>query len=164
MNLEKLFKVYEFAKQTNKSRVQKWAIEPDYILHPINVARIAKAYNGDIATIHACLLHDVLNNTPVNINDIKYLFDKEIAFLVDGVTILETPEKTFGKVKSFSKEDKRVCLIKLADLIHHTLTTNSLGGTHLNYLQINPWYVALGKCFGYDPASNRLDELTQLLV
>ena len=146
MNLNKLFEVYEFAKQAHKG--QKRETGEDYITHPIIVAQIAMNHKADQPTIHACLLHDVVEDTPITLEQITEKFGREIAFLVDGVTKKDTPELTIYKIKKYSQIDKRVIQIKLADRIHNVNTI--MPETIPKYKISTPEYIRLGERFGYN--------------
>jgi (p)ppGpp synthase/HD superfamily hydrolase len=120
MPLEKLFEVYEFAKEAHKNKKKKSG--KDYITHPIAVAEIARYHKADDETIYGCLLHDVVEDTPYTLQDLNEKFGGRIAFLVDGVTKLEGKDaftKTIEKIKIFSKIDKRVIFVKMADRLHN---------------------------------------------
>jgi GTP diphosphokinase / guanosine-3',5'-bis(diphosphate) 3'-diphosphatase len=159
MNLEKLFGVYEFAKKAHESINQKRETGEDYITHPIAVAQIANKYGADEQTIYACLLHDVVEDTPITLKQISNLFGKEIAFLVDGVTkINHSPETTYKKIEQYSEKDKRVIQIKLADRIHNTLNiTPRIRDKYKT--KSNPHYILLGNYFGYDKLAKKLEEI-----
>jgi len=160
MNYNKLLKVYEFAETAHHK--QKRETGEEYITHPIIVARIASEYLADEPTIYACLLHDVVEDTQVTLNQIKEEFGEEISFLVDGVTKSDTPEKTFNKIEEYSKKDKRVIIIKLADRIHNlsTMGDSKISKKTLEKYKIStPWYIALGRSYGFNDLSNKLEEM-----
>lgn len=105
-----------------------------YILHPIEVARICgeEIELGPTAII-AALLHDVVEDTEVTLEDIRERFGERVALLVDGLTKLdhtydsESPQaENFRKVLSFLVEDVRVVLIKIADRLHNMRTLDAM--------------------------------------
>jgi GTP diphosphokinase / guanosine-3',5'-bis(diphosphate) 3'-diphosphatase len=111
------------------SRQRRKSGEP-YFLHPIEVARICYEEIGLGPTaITSALLHDVVEDTPVTIEEIKEQFGPKIGKIVDGLTKLdglynvESPQaENFKKVISTLVEDVRVVLIKMADRLHNLRT------------------------------------------
>jgi RelA/SpoT family (p)ppGpp synthetase len=106
-----------------------------YITHPLSVATILAEMRMDPPTIIAAILHDVLEDTAVEKQDLIERFGKEIADLVDGVTKLtqiefetraEAQAENFRKMMMAMARDIRVILIKLADRLHNMRTIGSL--------------------------------------
>ncbi len=102
-----------------------------YITHPLAVADILAGYRLDTASIATALLHDVVEDTSVELSEIEERFGAEIAALVDGVTKLsrldlsspETREaENFRKLVLALSKDIRVLLVKLADRLHNMRT------------------------------------------
>ena len=86
-DLDRIRKAYEFADQAHAGQVRKSG-EP-YILHPLAVAEILVDMQLDATTLEAALLHDVVEDTTVTLEDVRETFGFTCAMLVDGVTKLE---------------------------------------------------------------------------
>jgi Na+/proline symporter len=104
--------------------------EPFY-LHPIAVAQIVLDYNQEEATILGALLHDTVEDTPMLLENVEMMFNKEVACIVDSVTNLDSNKDTFYKLKLSAHEnirkllevvDKRALYVKLADRMHNMRT------------------------------------------
>ena len=121
-------KAYELAVEAHSQQRRKSG-EP-YILHPIEVARICVTEIGLGPTAIICaLLHDVVEDTEVTLDEVDEEFGPKIARIVDGLTKLdglynvESPQaENFKKVISTLVEDVRVVLIKMADRLHNLRT------------------------------------------
>src|SRR5690625_3970243 len=90
-----IYRAYEFANEAHKEQYRKSG-EP-YIIHPVQVASILVELQMDHETIAGGFLHDVVEDTDVELAAIEEAFNEEVAMLVDGVTKL-------GKIKYKSKE------------------------------------------------------------
>jgi GTP diphosphokinase / guanosine-3',5'-bis(diphosphate) 3'-diphosphatase len=125
-------KAYEIAVQAHSEQRRKSG-EP-YILHPIAVARICAEEIGLGPTAIACaLLHDVVEDTDITLDEIELDFGHRVRKIVDGLTKLdnaynaESPQaENFKKVLSTLVEDVRVVLIKMADRLHNMRTLGSM--------------------------------------
>ncbi|NRA51021.1 MAG: bifunctional (p)ppGpp synthetase/guanosine-3',5'-bis(diphosphate) 3'-pyrophosphohydrolase [Phaeodactylibacter sp.] len=123
---------YELAVQAHAAQRRKSG-EP-YILHPIAVAKICADEIGLGPTAIICaLLHDVVEDTEVTLEDIREQFGARIAKIVDGLTKLdsaynaESPQaENFRKVLSTLVDDVRVVLIKMADRLHNMRTLGAM--------------------------------------
>lgn len=122
-------KAYQLAEEAHKDQ-RRVSGEP-YILHPLAVAQILADMKIDTTTITASLLHDVVEDTSYTLDDLKKMFGKEVAFLVDGVTKLSRLNyrtKEDQQLNSMRKmflamaKDVRVVVIKLADRLHNMQT------------------------------------------
>jgi GTP diphosphokinase / guanosine-3',5'-bis(diphosphate) 3'-diphosphatase len=114
---------------------QRRSGEP-FILHPVGVAKICAELRLDEQTLAAALLHDVVEDTESDINDVRAEFGEEIAKLVEGVTKLtriqfqsreQAEAENYRKMVVAMSEDVRVILIKLADRLHNMRTIEYLG-------------------------------------
>ena len=102
-----------------------------YINHPVAVANILIGLAIDAETIIAALLHDVVEDTAVTLEQIRAYFGDDVAKLVDGVTKLselEVRPKEEAQAENYRKmfvsmaDDPRVVLVKLADRLHNMRT------------------------------------------
>ncbi len=128
-----IMKAYNYANEHHKGQLRKSG-EP-YIIHPIQVAYTLATLDLDDETICAALLHDVVEDTNVTIEDITKEFSESIAEMVDGVTKLGKLEYSSEKeqqVEDYRKmflamgKDIRVILIKLSDRLHNMRTLKYL--------------------------------------
>ena len=126
-------KAYDFAFQAHKG--QKRLSGEDYIKHPLAVARILSEFEGDSQTLAAALLHDVVEDTEVKLDEVRVEFGSDVAKLVDGVTKLariEFRSRVEEQVSNLRKmflamaEDWRVVVIRLADRLHNLRTLYAL--------------------------------------
>ena len=129
-------KAYNVANDAHKGQTRKSG-EP-YIIHPLYVAIILADLELDKETIVAGLLHDVVEDTVMTIDEIKTEFGDDVALLVDGVTKLqmqmddanldysaiklEMQAENLRKMFLAMAKDIRVILIKLADRLHNMRT------------------------------------------
>jgi len=126
-------RAYEVAAVAHEG--QKRRTGDPYIVHPIAVAQILATYGLDTATLAAALLHDVVEDTDISLEDLERDFGGEVALLVDGVTKLdrikfssreEQQAATIRKMAVAMARDIRVLLIKLADRTHNMRTLDPL--------------------------------------
>ncbi|NBH35331.1 bifunctional (p)ppGpp synthetase/guanosine-3',5'-bis(diphosphate) 3'-pyrophosphohydrolase [Clostridiaceae bacterium] len=123
-------KAYKIATDAHKDQKRKSG-EP-YIIHPLCVAIILADLEMDKETIASGLLHDVVEDTAMTLEDTTREFGSEVAFLVDGVTKLtqlswdkdkvEIQAENLRKMFLAMAKDIRVIIIKLADRLHNMRT------------------------------------------
>ena len=128
-DLSKIISAYEFAAKAHEG--QKRSSGQDYIIHPLAVSYILLELGMDTDTICAALLHDVVEDTPATLDDLKKRFGQDVAMLVDGVTKLskiptntkeEQQAENIRKILLAMSQDIRVMIIKLADRLHNMRT------------------------------------------
>ena len=136
-----LEKALSYSIEAHKLQFRKSG-EP-YIIHPILVASIVASITDDESMAIAALLHDVVEDTEISIEDIEALFGKDVAHLVSGLTKIDlirdnelVPSNsnerlvvsalTFRKMLLASIEDVRVLVVKLCDRLHNMLTLDAL--------------------------------------
>nr|MBN1228584.1 bifunctional (p)ppGpp synthetase/guanosine-3',5'-bis(diphosphate) 3'-pyrophosphohydrolase [Anaerolineae bacterium] len=131
---------YDFALEAHAG--QKRASGEAYVIHCIEVARILIELELDTAVVAAGLLHDIVEDTPISLDDLQNEFGEEIAMLVSGVTKLDqitdatnassdhqyaNREAEFlRKTLLAMNDDIRVILVKLADRLHNMRTLGHL--------------------------------------
>lgn len=127
---------FDLAARAHEGMVRKSG-EP-YIFHPLAVAQIAVGELGLGPTSAACaLLHDVVEDTDITLDDIELRFGPKVASIIDGLTKISTvfdnvDMETSAQAENFKKmlltlgEDLRVILIKLCDRLHNMRTLVSV--------------------------------------
>lgn len=150
-------KAFDVAVNAHKDQRRKSG--EAYIFHPISVAKIVASEIGLGATaIAAALMHDVVEDTDITVEDIEKRFNPKIAQLVDGLTKIakvKTDQEISMQAENFRKmlltlnDDVRVILIKLADRLHNMQTMESM----VDYKQAK---IASETLYIYAPLAHRL--------
>ncbi len=105
----------------------------EYVCHPLHVACILVEMGMDSDSIVAALLHDVVEDTSIELQELETRFGKTVAYLVDGVTKItkmdfstkeEQQAENVRKMLLAMSQDVRVMLIKLADRLHNMRTSD----------------------------------------
>ncbi|HEV7642159.1 MAG TPA: bifunctional (p)ppGpp synthetase/guanosine-3',5'-bis(diphosphate) 3'-pyrophosphohydrolase [Gaiellaceae bacterium] len=131
---ELLTRAFDYAAQAHAGQVRQSGQE--FIYHPWGAAKILAGLQLDEATLAAALLHDVVEDTSTDIDELRAEFGEEIANLVEGVTKLtrvKFQSREHAEAENYRKlivamaEDLRVILIKLADRLHNLRTIEYLG-------------------------------------
>ncbi len=131
---ELLTRAFDFAANAHDGQVRRSGQE--FIYHPWGAAKILAGLRLDEPTLAAALLHDTVEDTDVEIEDIRAEFGEEIAKLVEGVTKLtrvQFQSREHAEAENYRKlivamaEDVRVILIKLADRLHNLRTIEYMG-------------------------------------
>src|SRR6478609_8791057 len=127
-------KAFDVAVEAHKDQRRKSG--EAYIFHPIGVAKIVASEIGLGASgIAAALLHDVVEDTAMTVEEIESMFNKKIAHMVEGLTKIAQVKKdmnismqaeNFRKMLLTLNDDVRVILIKIADRLHNMLTMDSM--------------------------------------
>ena len=114
-----------FADDAHRGQLRKWTEEP-YIFHPLEVAQIVSTLINDSEVVAAAILHDVVEDTDVTIEQIEAEFGSRVAKLVDEVTKTSVPEdgnRATRKDKDrlhYSSGSYESQTIKLADIISNS--------------------------------------------
>ncbi len=124
---------YEFSARVHQGQ-KRLSGEP-YLIHPMAVADIIADLKLDVPSVVGGLLHDTVEDTLATLDELKSIFGREIAALVDGVTKLsranfstreEKQAENFRKMLLAMGKDVRVILIKIADRVHNMRTLDHL--------------------------------------
>lgn len=150
-------KAFDVAVEAHKDQRRKSG--EAYIFHPIAVAKIVASEIGLGATsIAAALMHDVVEDTSVTVEDIERMFNPKIAKIVEGLTKIaqvKTDQDISLQAENFRKmlltlnDDVRVILIKIADRLHNMQTMDSM----VDYKQAK---IASETLYIYAPLAHRL--------
>lgn len=150
-------KAFDVAVDAHKDQRRKSG--EAYIFHPIAVAKIVARDIGLGATsIAAALMHDVVEDTDITVQDIEKMFNPKIAQLVEGLTKIakvKTEQEISVQAENFRKmlltlnDDVRVILIKIADRLHNMQTMESMA----DYKQAK---IASETLYIYAPLAHRL--------
>jgi len=125
--MQKIFKALQFAIKAHGDQKRKYTGEP-YIIHPIAVAKLVSDVGGDEYMICTAILHDVVEDTHVTLDDIVQKFGTDIADLVSSLTDISKPEDGNRATRKamdrrwISDRCNRSKTIKLADLIDNSST------------------------------------------
>ena len=129
-----LRRAFEVAERAHAGQTRRSGEE--FVHHPLGVARICADLHLDEQTIAAALLHDVVEDTGYDLDELRAEFGAEIAQLVEGVTKLsrisfqsreQAEAENYRKMIVAMAQDVRVILIKLADRLHNMRTIEYLG-------------------------------------
>jgi GTP pyrophosphokinase len=132
-NLDLLRRAYLFSAREHKG--QKRASGESYLVHPLEVANILATMKLDEVSVATGLLHDVVEDTLVDLETIREYFGEEIAHLVDGLTKIahisnisreEQQAENVRKMLLAMVDDVRIVLVKLADRLHNMRTLQYL--------------------------------------
>lgn len=107
---KKILDAIRFAKEHHGQ--QMYGTKP-YMYHLAKVAAVAKRYGGDDFDVVCCLLHDVIEDTPATMQDVKQEFGAAVAAVVDLVTNQPTKAETFRRIRS----NRNAVFVKLCDRI-----------------------------------------------
>jgi GTP diphosphokinase / guanosine-3',5'-bis(diphosphate) 3'-diphosphatase len=150
-------KAFDVAMDAHKDQRRKSG--EAYFFHPIAVAKIVASEIGLGATaIAAALLHDVVEDTPITVEDIEKMFGAKVAQLVEGLTKISKVQKEMNvsmQAENFRKmlftlhDDVRVILIKIADRLHNMQTLDTME----DHKQIK---IASETLYIYAPLAHRL--------
>ena len=163
-----LWRAYEFSSTHHEGQKRKSG-EP-YFNHCLAVANTLALWKMDHFTIAGGMLHDTVEDTEASITDIRSLFGKDVADLVDGVTKLggirfssreEKQAGNFMKMLLSVAQDLRVIIIKFADRLHNMRTIKHLSRmkSHRIAIETRDVYVPLANRLGMAKVKAELEDL-----
>lgn len=166
--LIKIKEAYLFAEKMHSEQKRKNG-DP-YIYHPLSTAYYLAQLQMGPKTIKAGLLHDVVEDTPVKIEEIEEKFGKEIASLVESVTkVSYFAEENREQIKSeylrklyiSMAKDIRVIIIKIADRLHNMLTIENLPEEKQRVVakETLTIYAAIAHRIGMKNAKSKLEDM-----
>src|SRR5579872_1124438 len=132
-DLTLLRKAYEFSAREHQAQ-KRLSGEP-YLSHPLEVANILADMRLDVVCLAAGMLHDVVEDTPATIDQVRQEFGPEVARIVEGVTKISRIEffspgdqqaENLRKMVLAMVDDIRVVMVKLADRLHNMRTLEFL--------------------------------------
>ncbi len=130
---ELITRAYEFSKVAHAGQT-RLSGEP-YVNHCIEVAEIIGELGLDTVTLACGLIHDVVEDTPATLGDVRDAFGPAVATVVDGLTKIgrvqfrtntEQQVENYRKLLLSMAQDARVILVKLADRLHNMRTLEHL--------------------------------------
>ena len=134
-NFDLIRRAYIFSAKEHKGQVR--ASGEPYLTHPLEVANILAEMKTDAVTVSVGLLHDVVEDTLVSLDDVEKLFGADVAHIVNGVTKIsqiyftskeEKQAENFRKMLLAMTDDIRVIMVKFADRLHNMRTLQHLSG------------------------------------
>ena len=169
-DISQIEKAYKIAREAHKDQKRKSG-EP-YIIHPLCVAIILADLELDKETIIAGILHDVVEDTIMTLDEVEKEFGAEVALLVDGVTKLTQLSWSMDKVEIQAEnlrkmflamaKDIRVILIKLADRLHNMRTLQYMKPEKQKEKarETMDIYAPIAQRLGISKVKNELDDLS----
>jgi GTP diphosphokinase / guanosine-3',5'-bis(diphosphate) 3'-diphosphatase len=168
LDLDLVSRAYQVSAQAHLG--QKRLSGDDYVSHSVAVATILAEQQMDSTTIAAALLHDVVEDSNVSLDDIRKSFGHEVAELVDGLTKLSTltfrstaeeQAENYRKLLLSIARDARVIIIKLADRLHNMRTLEHLDEEKRRRiaLETREIYAPLAHRFGMAGVKAELEDL-----
>ena len=162
-------KAYKVAEQLHRG--QKRQSGEDYIVHPVSVAYILAEMHADCDTLCAGLLHDTIEDTNLTKEDIKEMFNENVANLVDGVTKISKMNFSSKSAQNLANtrkiitgitDDVRIIIIKLADRLHNmrTLQFKSPFKQKENAIETMEIFVPLAYYIGAYRIKSELEDLS----
>ena len=130
-DIKKIEQAFLFAQRLHEGQYR--VSEEPYIIHPVEVAKILVNLKADTHTIIAAFLHDILEDTDTQPEEIEKLFGQDVLTLVQGVTKLgklqfkskeERQAENFRRLFIAMANDMRIIFLKLADRLHNMRTLN----------------------------------------
>jgi len=172
-----LQKALSFSEEAHVGQIRKSG-EP-YIIHPILVSVIVSTISEDDAMVIAALLHDVVEDTHLNITEVREEFGDDVAHLVEGLTKIDkirdselissdSDDKLIVSALSFRKmllasiQDVRVLVVKLCDRLHNMMTLDALSEAKQERISEETMvvYAPIAHRLGISTLKNQLEDLS----
>ncbi len=170
--IESLQRAIEMAREAHRDQVRKSG--ELYFFHPLRVAHRAARHWMDFASIIACLLHDVVEDTPVTLEDVEEKFGEEVALLVNGLTKVAAAElsrevlkaETYRKTLLLAIEDVRVLCLKFWDRMDNLETISALNPSKQALIaeETRKIYVPLARHLGMGSVAARMEALSLVVL
>ncbi|MEA3362221.1 MAG: HD domain-containing protein [Thermodesulfobacteriota bacterium] len=170
--IDRVEQALNHARSSHQGQLRKSG-EP-YIFHPLRVTHLAARHWMDFPSIIAALLHDVVEDTPVTLVDVREKYGDEVAHLVDGLTKVtseimsrdDLKKETYKKTLLVAIDDIRVLCLKFWDRIDNLLTIDALP-LHKQKLiaeETRMVYVPLAQHLGMGYVATELESLSYSLL
>ncbi|HEU5002841.1 MAG TPA: bifunctional (p)ppGpp synthetase/guanosine-3',5'-bis(diphosphate) 3'-pyrophosphohydrolase [Actinomycetota bacterium] len=167
-DVREMVRAFELARVAHEGQYRKSG--ELFIEHPIGVARILAQLGMDETTIVGALLHDAVEDTDLELEDIETSFGAEVAAIIDGLTKLDKlrfRSKEQEKAENLRKmivamaRDLRVLIIKLADRLHNMRTLGALAPHKRELIATETLeiYAPLADRLGMQPIKSELEDL-----
>lgn len=163
----KLNNAYKLAQEAHSTQFRKSG-EP-YLFHPLRVSHLAARHWMGFSSIIAALLHDVVEDTPVSIEEVEQQFGTEVALLVKGLTKVEDSElsrealkeETYRNQILVAIKDIRVLCLKLWDRIDNLRTIDALKPQKQALIadETRKVYIPLARHLGMGKVADELETL-----
>lgn len=145
-----------------------------YIFHPLRVTHLAARHWMDFPSVIAALLHDVVEDTPVTLHDVRAKYGNEVAHLVDGLTKVtsellsyeDLKKETYKKTLLVAIDDIRVLCLKFWDRIDNLHTIDALPPHKQKLIadETRTVYVPLAQHLGMGHVATELESLSYSLL
>jgi len=167
-DMDALHRAIETARSSHAGQLRKSG-EP-YFFHPLRVAHLASRYWMDFSSVNAAILHDVVEDTPVTLEEIERDFGTETALLVNGLTKAADEKlsrealkaETYRKQLLLAVEDVRVLCLKFWDRVDNLETISALNPKKQSLIaeETRAVYVPLARHLGMGMVASELDALS----
>ncbi len=167
-NLDLIRRAFELCVDAHKGQYRK--SKEEFYFHPFSVAKIIVGLGMDSESIAAALLHDVVEDTEIELEQIKSMFGADVALIVDGVTKIgriqyisreQQQAESLRKMLIAMGKDIRVIIIKLADRLHNMRTIDSMPDQKQRdkALETIEVYAPIAHRLGIRPIKDELEDL-----
>ncbi len=171
-SIDALQKAVSLAQKAHRNQVRKSG-EP-YFFHPLRVAHLAARHWMDFASVNAAILHDVVEDTPTTLGDVKRIFGEETSLLVDGLTKVDDDllsrsalkQQTYRKTVLLAVKDVRVLCLKFWDRIDNLQTIQALNPQKQRLIaeETRTVYVPLARHLGMGRVATEMDALSLMIL